>query len=53
MLTWIAVANAVLWSGVILALLLVLMRGTDTINAQVTRLENELGVTGDDDLLVG
>lgn len=51
MLIGIAIANAILWSGVILALLLVLMRGTDTIDAQITRLENELGVVGDDDLL--
>ena len=53
MLIWIAVANAVLWSGVFLALLLVLMRGTDSINAQVNRLEDQLGVTGDDELLLG
>jgi hypothetical protein len=42
-LTLIAVANAVLWSGVIIGLLLYLMRQNRGLDEQVTRLESELG----------
>ena len=41
MLTWIAVANAVVWSGVILFLQLRLMRGARDIEARLERLEAE------------
>lgn len=42
MLIWIAVANAVLWSGVLTLLLLSLVRGSLEIEAQAVRLEAEL-----------
>lgn len=42
MVLWIAVANAVLWSGVILFLLLWLIRSGQEIEAQAVRLEARL-----------
>lgn len=39
MLIWIAVANAVVWGGVIVFLLLRLMRGARDIEARLERLE--------------
>jgi hypothetical protein len=47
MLTWIAVANAVVWSGVIVFLLLRLMRGAKDIEARLERLEAEMGAEDD------
>jgi hypothetical protein len=41
MLIWIAVANAVVWGGVIVFLLLRLMRGARDIEARLERLEAE------------
>jgi hypothetical protein len=42
MLIWIAVANAVLWSGVIIFLLLSLVRSSLEIEAQAVRVEAQL-----------
>jgi hypothetical protein len=42
MLIWIAVANAILWSGVITFLLLSQVRSSLEVEAQVVRLEAQL-----------
>jgi hypothetical protein len=42
MVMWIAIGNAVVWGGIILALLLWLMRGTRDTEAQLTRIEAEI-----------
>ncbi len=47
MLVLIGIANAVLWSGVILALLLVLVRDARSAEAQLDRLEARLGNSDD------
>jgi len=39
MLIWIAIANAILWSGVITLLLLSLLRSSREVEAQAARLE--------------
>lgn len=42
MLVWIAIANAVLWSGVITFLLLSLVRSSREIEVQAVRIEAQL-----------
>ena len=42
MVTWIAVGNAVIWGGIILALLLWLMRGIGDTERQLARLEAKI-----------
>ncbi len=46
----IAIANAVLWGGVILWLLLVLLRDSRRLNAQIDRLERRLTEQGVEEL---
>ena len=42
MLIWIAVANAVLWSGVILFLLLYLIRDSQELEAELAQMEAQV-----------
>ncbi len=42
MLVWIAIANAILWSGVITLLLFSLLRSSREIEAQAARVEAQL-----------
>ncbi|HOA22801.1 MAG TPA: hypothetical protein PK801_08855 [Aggregatilineales bacterium] len=46
MLVIIAIANAILWSGVILVLLLVLARNARRLDMQIDRLEQQLTEAG-------
>ncbi|NLH08644.1 MAG: hypothetical protein GX484_13695 [Chloroflexi bacterium] len=46
MLVIIAIANAILWSGVILALLLVLARNAHRLDMQIDRMEQQLTEAG-------
>lgn len=47
-LTTVAVANAIVWSGIILVLLLYLIKQGRDVEHQVTRLESELSDDTDD-----
>lgn len=46
----IAIANAVLWSGVILALLLTLARNSRELSAEIDRVEHKLTEAGVEEL---
>lgn len=50
MLVIIAIANGILWGGVILALLLILMRDSRRLSAQIVRVERKLTESGVEEL---